>query len=131
MLHNVQVVTTVSVLASSRGILSAEPSMNSTDREAERLARRSHGQELRRRIKSDHLTRVRRIKWQVESGTDSNFEHATLGGRNDTVAIGSKVLSAASKSAKERSDPDRNPAGLLVMIEANNGKLVRKLASLH
>jgi hypothetical protein len=39
--HNVQVVTTVSALASSRGILSAEPSMNSTDRAAERLARRA------------------------------------------------------------------------------------------
>jgi hypothetical protein len=47
---------------------------------------------LWRRIKSDHLTRVRRIKWQVEPGTDSNFEHAILGGRDDTVAIGSQVL---------------------------------------
>jgi hypothetical protein len=27
-----------------------------------------HSQELWRRIKSDHLTRVRRIKWQVEPG---------------------------------------------------------------
>jgi uncharacterized protein (DUF924 family) len=50
MLHNDQVVTTVSALAPSRGILSAEPSMNSTDREAERLARRamarSFGEEI-------------------------------------------------------------------------------------
>jgi hypothetical protein len=41
MLHNVQVVTTVSTLLSSNGIASAEPSMKSTGMEAGRAARRA------------------------------------------------------------------------------------------
>jgi hypothetical protein len=47
MLHSVQVVTTVSMLA--------------------------------------------RIEWQVEPGTDADFEYATFGGWHNTAAIGSEI----------------------------------------
>ena len=92
MLHKVQVVTTVSTLASWSGIASAEPSMNSTDPVAGALGSARHGQEPGRGFEADHPRHVARIEWQVESGTDADLEHQALSRRDDTGAIGNEIF---------------------------------------
>jgi hypothetical protein len=92
MLHKVQVVTTVSTLASASGIASAEPSINSTDPLPLRSIRRAMAQEPRRGFEADHARHVARIERKVESGTDPDFEHSAFGCWDDTGAIGSEIF---------------------------------------
>jgi hypothetical protein len=54
---------------------------------------------------------VARVVWQVETGTDADFEHAALGCRDDTAAIGSEIslLHIVVKVCSGRRDVLANP----------------------
>jgi hypothetical protein len=55
-----------------------------------------HGQEPRRGFEADYVRYVARIEQQVEPRADANFEHAALGRRDDTAAIGSEISPAST-----------------------------------
>src|SRR5262249_38406743 len=87
MLHNVQVVTTVSMLWVSSGIASAEPLINSGQGVSDPVFRRSIESSLgegSRPMEIFHIARVKR----------TDFKHATIGGWNDTAAIGREIAPA-------------------------------------
>src|SRR5262249_27026268 len=49
------------------------------------------GRKPRRGFEADYVRYVARIEQQVEPRADANFEHAALGCRDDTAAIGSEI----------------------------------------